>query len=144
MPRYVLDSNVIVSALIINRRHSPPRQALLLAFRLGILLMSTALAEELEDVFSRRKFDRYATPEERRRLLQGLLRDTELVEITERVCASPDPKDDKILELAVNGDADYIVSGNRRDLLDLNPFRGIEIVSPAEFLGIVGSDVERT
>ena len=138
MPRYVFDSNVIVSALIINRRHSPPIQALLLALSLGVLLMSTAQAEELEDVFSRRKFDRYATPQERRRLLQGLLRDTELVKITEPVRASSDPKDDKILELAVNGDADYIVSGDRRGLLDLNPFRGITILRPAEFLAVAG------
>ena len=99
--------------------------------------MSSAQAEELEDVFSRRKFDRCATPEERRRLLRDLLVETELVEITERVRASPDPKDDKILELAVNGNADYIVSGNHRDLVELSPFRGIEIVTPAEFLAVV-------
>ena len=139
MPRYVFDSNVIVSALIINRRCSPPKRALLLALSRGILLMSTAQAEELEDVFSRRKFDRYATTEERRRLLQGLLRETELVEITEPVRASSDPKDDKILELAVNGDADYIVSGDRPSLLDLNQFRDIEIIRPAEFLAIASA-----
>jgi putative PIN family toxin of toxin-antitoxin system len=139
MPRYVFDSNVIVSALIINRRCSPPKRALLLALSRGILLMSTAQAEELEDVFSRSKFDRYATTEERRRLLQGLLRETELVEITEPVRASSDPKDDKILELAVNGDADYIVSGDRPGLLDLNPFRDIEIIRPAEFLAIASA-----
>ena len=139
MPRYVFDSNVIVSALIINRRCSPPKRALLLALSRGTLLMSTAQAEELEDVFSRSKFDRYATTEERRRLLQGLLRETELVEITEPVRASSDPKDDKILELAVNGDADYIVSGDRPGLLDLNPFRDIEIIRPAEFLAIASA-----
>ena len=137
MLRYVLDSNIIVSALIINRRCSPPGRALRLALSLGVLLMSAAQVEELEDVFSRRYFDRFATPEERRRLLRDLLRETELVEITEQVRASPDPKDDKILELAVNGNADYIVSGNRIDLLDLNPFRDIVIISPATFL-VVG------
>lgn len=112
MPRYVFDSNVIVSALLFNSSSTPGR-ALQLALSLGILLMSTTQAEELEDVFSRRKFDRYATPEERRRLLQSLLRETELVEINETVLASSDPKDDKILELAVNGKANYIVSGDR-------------------------------
>ena len=137
MPRYVFDSNVIVSALLFNSS-STPGQALLLALSFGTLLMSAAQAAELEDVLSRRKFDRYAVPEERRRLLRDLLLQTELVEITEQVCASPDPKDDKILELAVNGKADYIVSGDRRGLLDLNPFRGIAIVSPADFLAIVG------
>ena len=44
-----------------------------------------------------------------------------------------DPKDDRILELAVNGNAAYIVTGDA-DLLVLNPFRGIEILRPADFL----------
>lgn len=45
----------------------------------------------------------------------------------------PRLEDDQILELAVNGNATYIVTGDA-DLLVLNPFRGIEIVTPAEFL----------
>ena len=104
-----------------------------------MLLMSEAQAAELADVLSRSKFDRYAVPDERRRLLANLLRVAELVEITEPVRASSDPKDDKILELAVNGNADYIVSGDRRGLLDLNPFRGIAIITPAEFLAVAGA-----
>jgi predicted nucleic acid-binding protein len=53
------------------------------------------------------------------------------------VCYSdPDPKDDKFLELAVNGHADMIVSGDS-DLLALNPFRDIPIVPPAIFIRAV-------
>ena len=44
-----------------------------------------------------------------------------------------DPEDDHILELAVNGNATYIVTGDA-DLLVLNPFRGVKILTPAEFL----------
>ena len=47
--------------------------------------------------------------------------------------ASRDPKDDKFLEAAVNGRADVIVTGDK-DLLDLDPFRGIAIVTPAAYL----------
>jgi predicted nucleic acid-binding protein len=43
------------------------------------------------------------------------------------------PTDDKFLELAVNGQADIIVSGDA-DLLQLDPFRGIPIVTPAAFV----------
>jgi predicted nucleic acid-binding protein len=57
----------------------------------------------------------------------------ELVEITERIVACRDPKDDKFLELAVNGRADAIVTGDD-DLLVLNPFRGIPIITPAAFV----------
>ena len=57
----------------------------------------------------------------------------ELVTITERVVACRDPTDDKFLELAVNGHADLIVSGDE-DLLTLNAFREIPIVTPAAFV----------
>jgi uncharacterized protein len=57
----------------------------------------------------------------------------ELVTITERIVACRDATDDKFLELAVNGKADVIVSGDA-DLLVLNPFRDIPIVMPATFV----------
>jgi putative PIN family toxin of toxin-antitoxin system len=60
----------------------------------------------------------------------------ELVTITERVTECRDPKDNKFLELALNGRADVIVSGDH-DLLTLNPFREIPIVEPATFVQIV-------
>ena len=47
-----------------------------------------------------------------------------------------DPKDNKFLEIAVNGDADYILTGDQ-DLLILNPFRDILIVPPAYFLNLI-------
>jgi uncharacterized protein len=47
-----------------------------------------------------------------------------------------DPKDDKILELALNGQAQYIVSGDK-DLLVLNPFRAVKIVMAEEFLKLI-------
>jgi predicted nucleic acid-binding protein len=62
----------------------------------------------------------------------------ELVTIAERIVACRDPTDDKFLELAVNGHADLIVGGDA-DLLVLNPFRDVPIVSPAAFVqGRVG------
>ena len=80
MPRYVFDTNAIVSALLCN--DSMPGRALMQACR--------------------------------------------------------DPKDDKILELAYNGNAVCIVTGDN-DLLVMNPFRGVAIIKPAEFLMVVGS-----
>jgi predicted nucleic acid-binding protein len=55
------------------------------------------------------------------------------VPITERIAGCRGPTDDKFLELTVNGHADLIVTGDR-DLLALNPFRGIPIVTPAAFV----------
>ena len=69
--------------------------------------------------------------------LARMLAAAELVTITERIAACRDPTDDKFLELAVNGHADLIVTGDG-DLLALNPFREIPIVTPAAFVqGVV-------
>jgi putative PIN family toxin of toxin-antitoxin system len=62
-----------------------------------------------------------------------MVRTAELVPIVERIHACRDPDDDKFLELAVNGRADVIVSGDH-DLLVLNPFRGIPIIDPGAFI----------
>ena len=56
----------------------------------------------------------------------------ELVTIKERIVACRDPTDDKFLELAVSGYADLIVTGDL-DLLVLDPFRGIPIITPVVF-----------
>jgi len=62
-----------------------------------------------------------------------MLAAAELVPIAERIAACRDPTDDKFLELAINGHADLIVTGDG-DLLALNPFREIPIVTPAAFV----------
>jgi uncharacterized protein len=55
------------------------------------------------------------------------------VQVTHPVQGCRDTRDDKFLEVAFNGQADAIISGDA-DLLELNPFRGIPILSPREFL----------
>ena len=95
--------------------------------------MSADVILELDDVLGREKFERYVTREERERFLRSLLREARLIEIREKIQACRDPKDDKFLELAINGEADCIVSGDD-DLLMLDPFRGIEILTPSSFL----------
>ena len=118
-PRPVFDTNVLVSAAIFPA--SVPRQALAHSLHHGSLLMSDELAREIRDVITRARFDRHATREVREEFLRDLMLDVEFVTITEAVQACRDPRDDKILELAVNGRADYIVTGDD-DLLVMNPF----------------------
>jgi uncharacterized protein len=65
--------------------------------------------------------------------LHELMAAAELVEITERIATCRDPKDGKFLELAVNGHADVLITGDS-DLLALNPFRGVPIITPADFV----------
>jgi uncharacterized protein len=63
-----------------------------------------------------------------------MLAAAEQVTITECIAACRNPTDDKFFELAVNRRAHLIVSGDR-DLLALNPFRQIPIVTPTTFVG---------
>lgn len=70
---------------------------------------------------------------ETRAWLKTLMAAAELVTITATIAACRDPTDDKFLELAVNGHADLIVTGDA-DLLALNPFRDIPIVTSATFV----------
>ena len=97
--------------------------------------MSAALSNELNRILEQDRFDRYVSRGQREHFLELLVREAEDIEITESVQVCRDPKDDRILELAVNGDAAYIVTGDE-DLLVLNPFRGIEILRPADFLAL--------
>jgi len=129
--RFVFDTNVIVSALLFKK--SVVREALDKARTTGTILLSLDVIEELRDVLSRPAFDRYIDEEDRLKFLALLVKEAILVEIAERIKECRDPKDDKFLELAINGNATLIVSGDK-DLQVLNPFRNIPILSPREFL----------
>jgi uncharacterized protein len=129
--RVVIDTNVVVSAALLPR--SLPRQAFDRSLEHGTLLISSATVAELNDVLRRPRFDTYVHEDERLAFLSTLVRDAELVEVTEVVTDCRDAKDNKFLELALNGQATHIVSGDG-DLLVLHPFRGIPILTPQGFL----------
>ena len=129
--RVILDTNTLVSALLI--RQSIPRQAFDKAKQVGILLLSSATLEELDSVLNREKFKKYITDAERILFVQTLKNQSILLETTQSISACRDPKDNKFLELAVMGEADYIISGDS-DLLVLNPFENTKIVTPRAFV----------
>ncbi|HVC97602.1 MAG TPA: putative toxin-antitoxin system toxin component, PIN family [Pirellulales bacterium] len=136
-PRYVFDTNVTISAALFEQ--SLPAQALYAALDRGELLVSRATIVELGEVLGRNKFDRYLTHQEREEFLVKLVRQAAVVEITEEVRACRDANDDKFLEVAVCGHASCVVSGDA-DLLAMNPFRGIPILTPAQFLDMLARE----
>jgi putative PIN family toxin of toxin-antitoxin system len=131
MPRIVIDAGVFVSAAILSR--SVPRKAFDRALTVGTPLLSDATFDELYEVVNRKKFDRYSSVEYRQLFFAEYFSRVQIVDVAVEIRECRDPNDDMYLELAVSGNASHIVTGDA-DLLALHPFRGIEIVTPQEFL----------
>ena len=129
--RIVVDTNVIVSRALFP--HSVAGEALKRIEKHHTWLMSDATSKELATVLLRPKFARYITTDDVSGLLARVRQITETVPILHTITACRDPKDDMFLELALNGGAQYLISGDA-DLLALHPFRGVSIVTPAAFL----------
>ena len=129
--RIVVDTNVFVSAILLPL--SAPRQTIDKALDEGVLLFSEATIIELINVLFRQKLNRYVRREERQRFLRQLASTAEFVPIVHSVRECHDPKDDKFLEVAINGTAELILTGDA-DLLALHPWRGVAILSPAKYL----------
>ena len=130
--RFVFDTNVLVSALMFSR--SKPRLAWNQARKTGAILASHDTLQELDSVLRRPKLATYVSLSESTAFLMEVARVIELVSITQRVELCRDPRDDKFLELALAGRADFLLTGDT-DLLTLHPFRRTAILTPAAYLG---------
>ena len=97
-------------------------------------LLSQTVEDEYREVIFRPKFDRYVSRERRQRIIDIVIVAADRVEPIEIVRECRDPKDDKYLALAAAGQADVIVSSDVHDLLSMHPWRGIPILSPADYL----------
>lgn len=129
--RLVIDTNLWVSRLLMPG--GTAARAVDRGLSWGVPLMSEETLTELSEVLARARFDPYVSREDRQHflyLLGGLVR---LIPITHRIAACRDPKDDKFLDVALNGEAQLMLTGDQ-DLLELHPFHGIEILSAADFL----------
>jgi len=129
--RYVFDTNVIVSAFLFDK--SRPAIALQFTLENEVILLSQKLLEEITEVLTRKKFKRYIDDATRIRLLEYLVCSASIVKVCVNVNEYRDPKDNQILELALSGKADYIITGDL-DLLTMNPFQTIEIITVEQFL----------
>ena len=129
--RVVIDTNVLISGLFSTT--STPAKAVEKAATKAQLIVTMETLRELIEKLHSPKFDRYVRRERRDARLERVASLVEIIDVLQSIRASRDPKDDKFLEAAVNGRANVIVTSDR-DLLDLHPFRGIAIVTPADYL----------
>lgn len=131
--RLVIDTNVLVSALLSERS---PAASLLIGWRRGMFELLTAELQ-IEEL---RRVTRYPKIRERLRpalagsLVNELRGLATVVDALPPVDVSPDPFDNFLLALAEAGAADFLVSGDRRDLLDLRQHGSCRIVSLREIL----------
>ncbi len=131
--RFVFDTNVLISAMLF--RKGKPRKALNKAIKKGIVTVSDETIKELDETLQYNRFDKYAPLKNRIRSLKLLKKITEKLPVSEaeKVAICRDPDDDKFLTLAKAAKAAAIITGDD-DLLVLNPFNDILILSPDEFL----------
>ena len=132
----MVDANTVVSAAL--NPSGAPRRAVALARAKGTIVLSEAVHAEIAEVLARPKFARALTDDRRREIMELLSAAALWVEPRETVRDCRDGKDNRYLELALAARATAIVSGDE-DLLVLNPWRGVRVLRPAEFLHTLGA-----
>jgi len=142
MLRTVIDTNVIVSGVISKK--GPPAQLLdAWSDHVFDLVISAAIISEIQRVLSepRLKHAFNVTDERIARLIEALHKDSILVPGTAHVhgAVATDPSDEKFLAAGLDGNADMVVSGDR-DLLEIESFQGIVILTPRQFLDQLAAD----
>ena len=133
--RIVIDTNDFISALI-GKRHREKLTLVLNNTDIEVFA-DESLWKELSEVAGREKFRRYVTPQETVLFLETIAARLTLVNPTTVVADSPDPDDNYLLSLAVDAQADYLITGDKNHLLALSPYRGIQIIRLQTLLNIL-------
>lgn len=115
------------------KRESTPLDALRKALLTEAVALSRPVEDELVEVLSRPRLARFIDPQLREEVIGQLLRDAVQFVPSDRVTDCRDAKDNKYLELAAVAGATLIIASDN-DLLVLNPWRGVRILRPAEYL----------
>jgi len=129
-PKVVIDTNVFVSGLTFKGK---PREVLDLIWRGDIeACISFFILKELEETLKKDfSWDR----DQIKYTVEKIKAKTILVQPKNRVSVIKENDDDnRILECAIEGRVQYLISGDRKHLLPLKEYQGAKILSPAEFL----------
>jgi putative PIN family toxin of toxin-antitoxin system len=128
--RVAADTNILVSALLFG---GTSEQVFLAGLRGEIqLLSSPSLLKEFEKVLKEKfKLNIHLV----REIIEEVMDVAEIVEVSSHIKAISYPdEDNRVLECAIDGKADFIVTGDTRHILPLKEYGGIKILSPSEFL----------
>jgi uncharacterized protein len=135
--RVILDTNIIISALVSPSENSPASQIVQAFFwqKFVLLLPEELLAEFVRTVIEKRRLRKRVTVRHIETLVQLLTSGGEIIPpISEKIPAvTRDPKDDYLPAYALSGKAHYLVTGDQ-DLLQLKQIGPVKIISPREFI----------
>lgn len=131
MARVVIDTNVFISGLL-GSRTSRQFIQLVREKKIGIVI-SPELLNELIQVASQPKFKEVISPPAVKTLSELIKSRALFVSPTRRIKICRHPADNRILECAVSGNVEFIIT-NDKDLLSLNPYKDITIITPWEYL----------
>jgi len=128
IPKVVLDTNVIVSALVYGGK---PEQIIRLVLSKEIeAVTSPTLLAELSEVLAKKfNFDQAKIEQTQKKIKEGF----RLIQPRKVLTIVKDEPDNRVLEAADAAACDSIVTGDK-ELLELHAFKDIKIITPAEFL----------
>lgn len=130
--KFVVDTNLLISS-ILTHGTTPSRGMDKIIDCGSNLLFSIETFEEFRKVLFRKKFDRYVSHEKRENVLSLYLRERVLVVPDIHFTHCDDAKDNMFLDVAVAGQANYLITGDD-DLLRLREIESIPIITMSEFL----------
>ncbi|RJR28459.1 putative toxin-antitoxin system toxin component, PIN family [Candidatus Microgenomates bacterium] len=137
-PLVVLDINLQVSGVV--ARNSPPHKVLTLWHDDEIeLAISELMIQKLEDVLRYPKVVKYTRMSAKERhVFLALFRESAILVAGNRnVQVCPDDEDNLVFACALEARANYIVSGDKKHVLPIKRYKGIKVVSAAEFLTLL-------
>jgi uncharacterized protein len=128
--RIIIDTNLWISFLITKDFTKLDE---IIFSRQGILVFSQELLDEFLDVAKRPKFRRFFSPSDTEEILETIDEYADFVKVQTIIDVCRDPKDNFLLSLAIDGNADFLLTGDK-DLLDLTKFGETAIVTISDFL----------
>lgn len=128
--RIVIDTNLWISFLITKNY---TRLDEIIFTKKCILVFSQELLEEFIAVAKRPKFRRFFSASDIEEILETIQEYAEFVSVTSKTEVCKDPKDNFLLSLSLDGNADILLTGDN-DLLILKKFRKTKILTISDFL----------
>ena len=135
--RVIIDTNLWISFLITNNLNILSELFLLEKFQ---VVFSDELFTEFLNVARRPKFKNYFDEKNIHLLMENIFDKIKFIKVHSSINICRDFKDNFILALAIDGNVDYIITGDK-DLLALNGFRGKKIITINEFIKNLNSEI---